>query len=183
MGKRFSPSVYCHWNGSAGSIYGFLEELDRRKIRADQDYECARFIQLVGEFFDQNQISGLSLGVANGPTSDKPEDLQKVQTDHGDNGFYLVDRMHRVEGRPHVRRLKEQWVTGAEARDPGFCEAHAEALEKALYYESTDVYCLLRELSPDEVERERKEAETHEYREQFREFYAELTKGKEIKGY
>jgi hypothetical protein len=89
-GDNFSPAVYLHWNGGPESVYGFLEELDRRKVRADQDYECARFIQLVGEFFDQDTISGYSLGVVNGPKS--LSELESVQTDHGDNGFYIVIR-------------------------------------------------------------------------------------------
>ncbi len=74
----YSPAVYLHWNGSAESIYPFLEELDRRKARNDQDYECARFIQLVGEFFDQDEIGSTSLGVANSPKSDNPKELDKI---------------------------------------------------------------------------------------------------------
>lgn len=63
---EFSPCVYLHWNGGPESVYGFLEELNRRKIRADQCYEAARFIQIVGEFFDQKTISTTSLGVSMG---------------------------------------------------------------------------------------------------------------------
>ena len=66
---KISPAVYLHWNGGPESVYQFLDELDRRKVRAGDDYECARFIQIVGEFFDQDATSGLSLGVSNGPHS------------------------------------------------------------------------------------------------------------------
>jgi len=103
--KEFSPAVYLHWNGGPESIYGFLEELDRRKVRADQMYETARFIQIVGEFMDQDGISGLSLGVTNGPESDKIEDLEKVPTDQGNNGIYLVNRTSTLS----MRRFIEEW--------------------------------------------------------------------------
>jgi hypothetical protein len=69
-----------------------MEELDRRRQRCDQDYECPRFIQLVGEFFDQDRISSASLGVVDGSMSDNIGDLLKVQTNHGDDGFYLINR-------------------------------------------------------------------------------------------
>jgi hypothetical protein len=45
----FSPAIYLHWHGSANYIYAFLEELDRRKVRADRSYDAARFVQIVGE--------------------------------------------------------------------------------------------------------------------------------------
>lgn len=86
----FSPAVYFHWNGGPESIYQFLAELDRRKVRADVDYECARFIQIAGEFFDHDRISGLSLGVTNGPQSLESDDLKRL--DHGDNGIYIICR-------------------------------------------------------------------------------------------
>jgi len=89
---RFSPAIYLHWNGGPESVLAFLDELDRRGVRADQDYEAARFIVLVGQFFDHEKISTLSLGVVNGPASDSLEDLAKIHTDLGDNGVYLVNR-------------------------------------------------------------------------------------------
>ena len=103
--ESFSPAVYLHWNGSPESVYGFLEELNRRGVRADQEYECARFIQLVGEFFDQDTQGGHSLGVVNGPNSDSPADLKLVGTDKGDNGIYLVNRTNGLS----VRRFTEEF--------------------------------------------------------------------------
>ena len=47
-----SPAIYLHWNGGPESVYQFLDELDRRKVRGDADYEAARFVKIVGEFFD-----------------------------------------------------------------------------------------------------------------------------------
>lgn len=110
---RYSCAVYLHWNGSAESIYPFLEELDRRKARCDQDYECARFVQLVGEFFDSDEIGSTSLGLVNGPRSDAPSDLDRIKTDHSDNGLYLV---RRTEGKIVMRRFTESYEGNDEGR-------------------------------------------------------------------
>ena len=100
-----SPCVYLHWNGGAESIYPFLDELDKRQVRADGFYDAARFVQLVGEFFDPDT---LSLGITNGPSAITPEALAKVQTDPGDNGFYIVTK--HGEGYK-VRRFKWKGIT------------------------------------------------------------------------
>jgi hypothetical protein len=152
--KRFSPAVYLHWNGGPESVYAFLEELDRRRQRADQDYECARFIQLVGEFFDQDRISSLSLGAVNGPKSDNIFHLRKVQTDHGDNGLYLVNRT--IEPM-QVRRFREK-------------------------FDRANEISVLVELPPEQVTAEREAAEKHEYRQRFRETFARITGNKLIEG-
>jgi hypothetical protein len=159
-----SPAVYLHWNGGPESVYAFLEELDRRGVRADQNYECARFVQVVGEFFTwstEGDLSdpiyregafGLSLGIANGPRSDSLEDLECVQTDHGDNGFYLVCR---VAGREDAGTLV----------DTGWVRRFTEA-----YYPETG----LTEWAPEAVERERDTAAADASRAAFREFFAGL---------
>ncbi len=157
-GKRsFSPAVYLHWNGGAESVYGFLEELNRRKVRADQEYEVARFVQLVGEFFDQDKISGLSLGITDSPKSDSITDLLKVRTDHGDNGFYLINR---TNGNMTVRRLVEKYI--GDGKD----------------YDIKNF--TLVEYTPEQVDTERKQADEHKYHREFRDFYAKLTANKEI---
>ena len=51
-GTSVQPCI-CTGMGGPESVYAFLEELERRKQHCDQNYECARFIQLVGEFSDQ----------------------------------------------------------------------------------------------------------------------------------
>lgn len=152
--ESFSPAVYLHWNGGPESIYGFLEELDQRQIRADQEYECARFIQLIGEFFDQDGIGGLSLGVANGPATDSLEDLNKVGTDKGNNGIYLVNRTTKPM---EVRRFTEHWTP-----------------------EHTTI---MAELPIEQVKAEREKADSHSYRQRFREFYTKATQGKKIEGH
>ncbi len=55
-GDEFSPAVYQHWNGGPESVYAFLDELDRRGVRGADDlaYQAARFVHIVGDFFDQD---------------------------------------------------------------------------------------------------------------------------------
>lgn len=134
--ESISPAVYLHWQGGPESVYAFLSELDRRKARPDADYECARFIGIVAEFFDAEEYGTLSLGVVNGPAAITVEDLDKVMTDHGDNGFYVVDRVNNV-----VRRFVEEWPAPLDG---------------------SWVPARLKELDPLEVARERMEAETIE---------------------
>jgi len=129
--KSFSPAVYLHWNGGAESVYGFLEELNRRKARADQCYECARFIELAGDFMDQDEFSSSCLGVANSPRSDKPQDLAKVKTDLGDNGIYLVNR---TGDNMTVRRFLEDWENKTVVEfTPGEVEQEKELAHKHKY--------------------------------------------------
>ncbi len=96
-----SAAVYLHWNGRADSVYPFLDELLRRKTRSeDISYAAARFVNLVGDYFDFNgqtktiQPTHLSLGIFNGPVKFKCRPKQKckalIEFDHGDNGIYLV---------------------------------------------------------------------------------------------
>ncbi len=98
--QHFSPAIYLHWNGGPESIYAFLDELDRRGVRADQEYEAARFVQIVGEYFMPDQ---LSLGIVSGPSS--AADLGKWAGE--DNGLYLVCRAEKRR----VRRFWKNWKT------------------------------------------------------------------------
>lgn len=93
-------------------MYAFIEELDRRQCRPDADYETARFCQIVGNFFDQDGTCDcLSLGITNGPTEIAPGALARVQTDHGDNGFYVVNRSTHT-----VRRFIEHYSSPAKGK-------------------------------------------------------------------
>ena len=100
-GTKRSPMAYLHWNGGPESIYAFLNEMDRRGIRCDQDYEMARFIHIVCDFFDNSDTGagGLSVGVH--PIPHKKMDAEDINwgaidEDHGlDNGVYLVCRCTR----------------------------------------------------------------------------------------
>jgi len=108
-GEKISPAVYLHWSGGPETVYAFLGELDRRGVRADGEYDAARFVQLVGEYFDgREKFTGLSLGIVNGPSEISKGELAKVGTDHGDNGFYVVDRNLRT-----MRRFYERYDDGA----------------------------------------------------------------------
>jgi hypothetical protein len=143
--ESFSPTVYLHWNGGPESVYAFLNELDRRNIRADQCYEAARFVQLVGEFFDQEHIGGYSLGLMNGPKSASIEDLNKISTDNGDNGFYLINRTNRENSKTTVAGALHGWKSShsSQSRDnkgrfsnlvPETCEAISERVIRRYRY-------------------------------------------------
>lgn len=156
-GKEFSPAIYLHWNGGPESIYAFLNEMDRRKIRTgDTMYESARFCHIVGDFFDQERITGLSLGLANGPKSDKPKDIAKIFTDPGDNGFYLVRRESNGNGKVKT------------------------TMRRFMYdYNNKTV----KEMSEIEVAAERKEAMKSEYIPSMAETFAKITGDKKIEDY
>lgn len=118
-GDRISPCIYLHWNGGPESVYAFLEELDRRGARADAEYEAARFVQLIGEYFDgRKHLGTLSLGILNGPSEISIEALGKLMTDQGDNGFYVVDRTVAGLTNPTMRRFTSQYNWEAEPPDP-----------------------------------------------------------------
>lgn len=89
VGSGFSPGVYLHWNGGPESIYAFLTEFKRRGYGHDMDYDAARFTQIVGEFFDSEYFTGLSLGVVNGPCSYAALAEYVTHSDL-DNGAYIV---------------------------------------------------------------------------------------------
>lgn len=118
-----SPAIYLHWNGGPESVYAFLAELDRRGIRADQEYDAARFAAIVGQFFDQDYYSDTSLGIKNGPDKISAESL--VPYDHGDNGIYVVNR---DGGPPIVRRFFGNFQTG-KVKEISREEVNAEATE------------------------------------------------------
>lgn len=80
--KHRSPAIYLHWNGSAESIYPFLDALQRYNARGalDPSYAAARFTQIVSNYFGGT----LSIGLENTPES--IDELAGV----GDNGLYVV---------------------------------------------------------------------------------------------
>jgi len=151
--KEISPAVYLHWNGGANSIYSFLEEMEKRGVRTSLDYSCARFIHIVGDFFDIDSISSLSLGVVDGPKAINAEELSKVRTDHGDNGFYIICRSNGK-----VRRFIEHYGVD----DGGVFE------------------CTLRELSEDEVKEEKDSEASPSELEGFAKLFDKIRRGKEV---
>jgi hypothetical protein len=143
-----SPAIYLHWNGGPESVYAFLAELDSREVRADGEYDAARFIQIVGEFFDQDHHTGLSLGVWNGPAKIDVAEPSFAKLDVGDNGIYVVTRQapsdtvagkRFVSQRPVVRRFEmgydKDWNrTGLAEWTPGRVQRERrEAVKDARY--------------------------------------------------
>jgi len=142
--EYISPAVYLHWNGGPESVYAFLDELDRRKVRttlSDPSYEFARFVHVIGDFMDDKVVvspfsigdygaGGLSLGVWGPPEKIETEYLKDSQYNQGDNGIYVVTR-----GGP-AGRIVRRWI--------GYGES-------------------FRELPTKEVEKERKAAYKHDY--------------------
>ena len=153
--KVISPAVYLHWNGGPESIYGFMNEMDRRNIRRDQNYECARFIGIVTDYFDQDGLGTTSIGVVSYPgDSIDVETLNKVPTDHGDNGFYIICR---TKDGVRMRRFTET-------------------------YGGSVYECSLGEWSEEKVEQEKKFALKNDYIEDFNKFFIELQGERKIEG-
>lgn len=148
----FSPAIYLHWNGGPESIYAFLAESERRGVNGNYDDSTARFIQLIGDFFDQSEQnpkhSSNSLSVVNGPKSDRIADLEKVDTDHSNNGFYLVNWTKSELSMRRFLSMRQLLATGPE-------------------------YHLVEQTS-EWVAAERKAALAHEYATGLNEFYLEL---------
>ena len=103
--KEISPCTYLQWNGGPESIYPFLAEMDRRKLRLDRpDSDAPRFCQIVGDFFDADKFSTYSLYASNGPTEITAEAVKAV-ADIGDNGVYVVCRSKALR----VRRFNTEY--------------------------------------------------------------------------
>lgn len=88
---EFSPAINLQRNTGPESIYAFLAELERRYVWGDDPYaSCARFTQLVGDFFDSDYgHNGRTVYLYAGPKSDSLNDIDKLDFDN-DNGVYLV---------------------------------------------------------------------------------------------
>ena len=72
--------IYLHWNGSAQSVYGYLEYLKERKVRGGDDpYTRACLIQVIRNFFGGT----LSVGV-------DCYTLKEACNMGSDNGVYVV---------------------------------------------------------------------------------------------
>ncbi len=71
--------VYLHWNGGRNSIEAFLLYCKIKGYRAPENgcYGWARLCQVIGNYFG----GGLSLGINR---------YDKLDTDNGDNGTYII---------------------------------------------------------------------------------------------
>ena len=81
--------IYLHWNGGADTVEPLLEVAKEYGLRGD-DYGIARLTQMMGNFFGGT----LSLGV---------ENVEKLDTDNGDNGTYVIDKGFNIVERLHLR--------------------------------------------------------------------------------
>lgn len=85
--------IYLHWNGGPESVVAFLETMRERKWDR-MDYASARFVSVVGEFFDADgNGDGCSLGL-----------FDAVTGAGDDNGLYEVESISplrlKQRGRP-----------------------------------------------------------------------------------
>ena len=130
-GEKISPAVYLHWNGGPESIYQFLDELDRRNVRADCEYEAARFIAIVCEFFDKDYYGACSVGVSNGPTFKKITPSTISSYDHGDNGVFVVNRSGEIRV---VRRFTcgEEWPPCRVEKERDSAYKHKYAMDNSI---------------------------------------------------
>jgi len=109
--NKVSSAIYLHWNGGPESIYAFLDECDRRKVAHDLDYQPARFIHVVCDYFDTHPLGagGSSIGVMAGPSGIQPWYLAEFCKSADDNGVYVVS--HK-DGIRKVRRFYRGTVEG-----------------------------------------------------------------------
>ena len=88
--------IYLHWNGGADTIEPLLEVAKEYGLRGD-DYGIARLTQMMGNVFG----GILSIGV---------ENVDKLDTDNGDNGTYVIDQKFNIVDRLYYRGDSEQRV-------------------------------------------------------------------------
>ena len=87
-----ATGVYLHWNGGPESVLAFLDAAKELGVRggSDQPYFFARFCQIIGNFF------GGTTSVGIGP-------VKSLDTDNGNNGWYIIDNKLDIVKRLHTR--------------------------------------------------------------------------------
>ena len=88
--------VYLHWNGGRDSVEGFLKYCEMKHYRPpDQDeYGWARLCQVIGNYFGGSTSLGVGL-------------VDRLDTDNGDNGTYIV-RDWKIVGRKYFRGREQK---------------------------------------------------------------------------
>lgn len=84
--------VYLHWNGGRDSVLAFLKAAKDLGVRApgeDVAYFYARFVQVIGNFFGGTTIVGI-------------DSMDRLDTDNGDNGVFVIDKAFNILRREHV---------------------------------------------------------------------------------
>jgi hypothetical protein len=84
---RLSPAIIVHDLGPAPYIYGFLRELDHRKLRGANYYDgvAARFTQIVGDYLDMCGQLDHGVYLANSPptVAELEAALELIAKHHG----------------------------------------------------------------------------------------------------
>lgn len=78
--KNNGVGIYLHWNGGRDSVEAFLKYAELKGYRPPNEdcYGWARLCQVIGNFFG----GGYSIGI---------DTVDKLDTDNGDNGTYIIE--------------------------------------------------------------------------------------------
>lgn len=122
--------VYLHWNGGRDSVEAFLKYCELKGYRTpDSDcYGWARLCQVIGNFFG-------------GSTSIGIDQYNKLDTDNGDNGVYIiegweiVDRLYHDWPEQHEYKLTEmlKQINDAQPKDEQLPVEEIEKLDYPLF--------------------------------------------------
>ena len=82
--------IYLHWNGGRNSVQAFLDVAKEYDVRTTEDYGIARLVQIIGNFFGGT----LSVGIGT---------IERMDTDNGDNGVYVIDKYFNIVERKFMR--------------------------------------------------------------------------------
>ena len=83
--------IYIYWCGGRASVEGFLlaaKELGYRDPVSDPSHALARLAQAIGLFFGASNDTSLGIGACD-----------RLDTDNGDNGVYLIGAGWEIVGR------------------------------------------------------------------------------------
>jgi len=80
--------VYLHWNGGRDSVEAFLAYCNIKHYRNPNDdcYGWARLCQVIGNFFGGTNSIGI-------------DKYERLDTNNGDNGVYIIDENWQIIGR------------------------------------------------------------------------------------
>lgn len=109
--------VYLHWNGGRDSVEAFLKYAELKGYRPpDEDcYGWARLCQVIGNFFG----GGYSIGI---------DTVDKLDTDNGDNGTYIIENW-KIVGREYFEDEEQDYHKTEEMlEDIDACQPLAERL-------------------------------------------------------
>lgn len=122
--------VYLHWNGGRDSVEAFLKYCELKGYRTpDSDcYGWARLCQVIGNFFG-------------GSTSIGIDQYNRLDTDNGDNGVYIiegweiVDRLYHDWPEQHEYKLTEmlKQINDAQPKDEQLPVEEIEKLDYPLF--------------------------------------------------